>query len=51
MNLLTFIPKSSFQMESKLGVLLMKDSNISAVADGAFTQLEFFQKLDLGCNR
>uniref|UniRef100_A0A674F2L4 Uncharacterized protein n=1 Tax=Salmo trutta TaxID=8032 RepID=A0A674F2L4_SALTR len=42
---------SSFQMERKLRVLLMKDSNISAVADGAFTQLEFLQKLDLGCNR
>uniref|UniRef100_A0A4W5NL87 LRRCT domain-containing protein n=1 Tax=Hucho hucho TaxID=62062 RepID=A0A4W5NL87_9TELE len=43
MNLLTFIPKSSFQMERKLRVLLIKDNNISAVADGAFTQLEFLQ--------
>ncbi|XP_055764241.1 insulin-like growth factor-binding protein complex acid labile subunit [Salvelinus fontinalis] len=51
MNLLTFIPKSSFRMERKLRVLLMKDNNINAVADGAFAQLEFLQKLDLSCNR
>ncbi|KAK6325174.1 hypothetical protein J4Q44_G00045160 [Coregonus suidteri] len=53
MNLLTFIPESSFQMERKLRVLLINDNNISAVADGAFTQLEISslsESFSLGLN-